>query len=112
MVGAVPNPSATAAMTSFLPHPVGEKVVCIHGHFPAAVFEVFDRVPEENQVYTVSEIFWAPEHGTNRPMLSVRLTELPPINAACGGFSLWRFRLLGDIKTLRRREAQARQRQN
>lgn len=87
-----------------LPHPVGQKVVCLHAHFPAAAFEAFDRVPEQDGVYTVSEIFWGKEHGTGRPTLSLRLTELPPVRPGWGGFSLWRFRLLEDEKELRRRE--------
>lgn len=87
-----------------LPHPVGQKVICIHAHFPEAAQEAFDRLPEQDGVYTVSEIFWAQEHGTGRPMLSIRLTELPPLRKGWGGFSLWRFRLLEDEKELRRRE--------
>lgn len=90
-----------------LSHPVGQKVVCVHADFPTAVFEAFDRVPQKDQVYTVSEIFWGQEHGTGRSVLSVRLTELPPIRAGWGGFSLWRFRLLEDVKELRRRQRRA-----
>ncbi|MES2507863.1 MAG: hypothetical protein V4599_14250 [Verrucomicrobiota bacterium] len=87
-----------------LPHPVGQKVVCIHAHFPQAALEAFDRLPQQDGVYTIREVFWANEHGTERPMLSVRLTELPPIRQGWGGFSLWRFRLLEDEKEVRRRE--------
>ena len=87
-----------------LPHPIGQKVVCINDHFVPAVFEEFDQIPREGQVYTISHLFWGREHGTGEWMLSVRLTEIPPLQAGWGGFSLWRFRLLEDIKILRRRE--------
>ena len=76
------------------PWPVGQKVVCCFDHFPSAVFEVFDRVPQEGGIYTISEICWAHEFATGRPSLSVRLAELPPIQAGHGSFSLWRFKLL------------------
>jgi hypothetical protein len=85
-------------------HPVGQKVVCIDANFPSAVFEAFDQVPRQDEVYTVSEMFWGVEHGTQRLVLSLRLTELPPIQRGWGGFSLRRFRLLEDVKILRRRE--------
>ncbi|MGV3663012.1 MAG: hypothetical protein ACO1TE_22700 [Prosthecobacter sp.] len=83
--------------------PVGHKVVCIHDHFPPAVHEWFNAIPVEGQVYTIQEIFWAPEHATRRQLLSVRLVELPPVRPGFGGFSLWRFRLLEDEKILRAR---------
>lgn len=86
-----------------LPHPIGQKVVCVHGHFPSATYEAFDRVPEEGGVYTVNDLFWAQEHATGRMILSIRLTELPPVKEGWGGFSLWRFRLLEDEKIIRRR---------
>lgn len=82
------------------PFPIGHQVVCLHDQFQAAVFEVFDAVPKADQVYTISEIFWAKEHGTRRDMLSVRLVEIPPIKPGFGGFSLWRFRLLEDAEAL------------
>jgi hypothetical protein len=82
-----------------LPFPIGQKVVCVHGHFPAAVFEHFDRVPQENCTYTVSEIICCREYATDRPGFSVRLAELPPIMPGTGCFSLWRFRWLTDEKT-------------
>ncbi|MCX6838652.1 MAG: hypothetical protein NTX35_12695 [Verrucomicrobia bacterium] len=84
-----------------LPFPVGQKVICVHDYFAAAVFEVFDATPKAGQVYTIREVFWAKEHLTRRDMLSVRLVELPPIDPDYGGFSLWRFRLLEDEKLLR-----------
>ena len=87
-----------------LPFHVGQKVVCVYDHFYDAVFEVFDAVPKEGQVYTISAIFWAKEHRTRRDMLSVRLVELPPIDPDYGGFSLWRFRSLEDEKRLRARQ--------
>lgn len=89
-------------MTS-LPHPIGQKVVCVRADFSRTVFEWFDRVPVADGVYTISEIFWANEYGTGNRVLSVRLTELPPILPAWGGFSLWRFRLLADEKIRRNR---------
>jgi hypothetical protein len=92
-----------------LPFPIGQKVVCVHGHFPAAVFEHFDRVPQENGTYTVSEIIWCREYVTDRPGFSVRLAELPPIMPGTGCFSLWRFRWLADEKTLRCRNKESAQ---
>lgn len=81
--------------------PIGQKVICLHDHFPPAVFEVFDATPIAGHVYTISDIFWAKEHITQRDRLSICLTELPPIHPCHGGFSLWRFRLLEDEKRLR-----------
>jgi hypothetical protein len=92
-----------------LPFPIGQKVVCVHGHFPAAVFEHFDRVPQENCTYTVSEIKWCREYVTDRPGFSVRLAELPPLMPTKGCFSLWRFRLLADEKILRCRNKESAQ---
>lgn len=92
-----------------LPFPIGQKVVCVHGRFPAAVFEHFDRVPQENCTYTVSEVIWCREYATDRPGFSVRLAELPPIMPAKGCFSLWRFRLLADEKILRSRKKKSAQ---
>ncbi|MCX6840658.1 MAG: hypothetical protein NTX35_23000 [Verrucomicrobia bacterium] len=89
--------------------PISQKVVCVHGHFPAAVFEHFDRVPQENGTYTVSEIIWCREYVTDRPGFSVRLAELPPIMPGTGFFSLWRFRWLADEKTLRCRNKESAQ---
>jgi hypothetical protein len=86
---------------------IGQKVVCVHGHFPAAVFEHFDRVPQENGTYTVSEIIWCREYVTDRPGFSVRLAELPPIMPGTGCFSLWRFRLLANEETLPRRNKES-----
>lgn len=86
-----------------LSFPVGHKVVCVHDHFPPAVYKCFRATPVEGQVYTIREIFWAAEHVSGRQMLSVRLVELPPIRPGRGGFSLWRFRLLEDEKILRAR---------
>ena len=88
---------------------LGQKVVCVHGHFPAAVFEHFDRVPQENGTYTVSEIIWGREYVTDRLVVSVRLAELPPIMPGTGCFSVWRFRWLADEKTLRRRNKKSAQ---
>lgn len=87
---------------SSLPHPVGHKVVCIHGTFASRILELFSRAPRENHVYTISEVFWESECGTGGVTLNVRLTELPPIRPGLGGFPLWRFRLLEDVKILRR----------
>jgi hypothetical protein len=83
-----------------LPTIVGCKVVCIDDQFPSAVYRRFNRVPQENQIYTVSAIFWCPEHGTKEPLQSVQLAELPPVVEGPGkcGFSLWRFRLLNEEK--------------
>ncbi len=78
------------------PWPVGQKVVCCFDHFPSAVFEVFDAVPQEGSIYTISEVVWAYEYATGRPSLSVRLAELPPIQPGHGSFGLWRFKLLND----------------
>ncbi|MCB1209827.1 MAG: hypothetical protein KDK97_10890, partial [Verrucomicrobiales bacterium] len=71
------------------PWPVGQKVVCCFDHFPSAVFEVFDAVPQEGGIYTISEVVWANEYATGRPSLSVRLAELPPIQPGHGSFGLW-----------------------
>jgi hypothetical protein len=92
-----------------LPFPIGQKVVCVHGHFPAAVFDYFDCVPQENGTYTVSEIIWGREYVTDRLVVSVRLAELPPIMPGTGCFSVWRFRWLADEKTLRRRNKKSAQ---
>ena len=82
-----------------LPWPVGQKVVCVNDRFHAQVHEFFDVIPQEGKVYTVRELFWGVEHETDKLVLSVRLTELAPLSGDHEpGFSLWRFRLLEDVK--------------
>ncbi|MFZ4594229.1 MAG: hypothetical protein ACOYOF_08230 [Verrucomicrobiaceae bacterium] len=63
---------------------VGQKVICVHAEFPSAVFERYDHIPQENHVYTVSEVFWCREYVTNRVGPSIRLTEVPPITPGKG----------------------------
>jgi hypothetical protein len=92
-----------------LPHPVGEKVVCVDAEFLAAVFSHYAVSPRLHEVYTVSELFWA--EGPEGPVeLCVELTELPQSAGPKVGLPLRKFRLLTDVKTLRswqRRSAQA-----
>ena len=88
---------------SNLPNIVGRKVTCIHPQFPAAVFNVFDRIPQRGVVYTVKEVFWAIQHGTRETVVSIRLGEIPPLKPRGGGFSFWRFRLLHEFRPLRKR---------
>lgn len=85
---------------------VGQKVVCIFANFPDAVYDHFDQVPVENRVYVVGEIYWGPEHVTQRLIPSVRLIGFPPIARKQSGFGLWRFRLLAEEKILRSRKLQ------
>lgn len=88
---------------SNLPNIVGRKVVCIHPQFPAATFESFDEVPLSGRVYTVQEVFWGRQHGTGQTVVSIRLGEIAPLKPRGGGFSFWRFRLLHELRPLRKR---------
>ena len=80
------------------PHLIGQKVICVDDTFHPQVVEFFDRLPEKDQVYTIDELFWLPQHETRELTLSVRLAELPPLRVTSprSGFSLWHFRLLED----------------
>lgn len=83
------------------PFSVGQKVVCVFSHFPAAVYAEFKRTPEESHTYTISSVFWGREHITGRRMPSIRLSELPPLPGGSAGFSAWRFRLVTNKRKLR-----------
>ncbi len=96
-------------MDQKLPFPIGEKVICLHAHFPQEAHQHFPQLPREGGIYTISHLQWSPEHITGRIALGICLVELPrlPESAAC--LSWWRFRLLADEKTLRARQRTARQ---
>jgi hypothetical protein len=86
-----------------LPHPVGEKVVCVDAEFSAAIFSQYAAAPRLHEVYTVSGMFWSERAGVPDE-LCVRLTELPPVAGPGIGFPLRKFRLLEDVKILWARE--------
>ena len=83
------------------PFSAGQKVVCVFAHFPAAICEEFDHVPEERHTYTISSVFWGREHITGRRIPSIRLAELPPLPGGRAGFSAWRFRQVVDRRKRR-----------
>ena len=58
--------------------------------------ETFDILPEENCVYTCSEVFFGEDHATGQTLVSVKLKEIPARPHRSGGFSAWRFRPLDD----------------
>lgn len=82
------------------PFPIGQKVVCTNSSFPAAAFNHFRCLPKEGGIYTIADVFWGVEHGTGETVMSIQLAEFPPHSTRPGGFSLWRFRLLEDLKEL------------
>ena len=86
-----------------LPHPVGQKVVCVDDNFHLAVFEFYRRIPVKNGVYTISKVTWAGQYVTGHQGLSFYLTELPPIGLGAS-FSAYHFRLLEDEKIVRSRQ--------
>ncbi len=90
-----------------IPPIVGHKVVCVFDDFPAAVYESFGEVPVAGRVYTVRDSLVGREYGSGRPVHSVRLVELPPLEPGLAGFCYWRFRPLAEEKRRRgkRREA-------
>ena len=83
--------------------PVGQKVVCVDGHFTSAVYEHYDHVPLEGKVYTISHLFWGTNYYTQDDCLSVHLTEIHPITPSTAGFALQRFRLLSDIQQMNKK---------
>jgi hypothetical protein len=76
------------------PFSVGQKVLCVFADFDAEVGEVFDRVPEENCAYTVSEVYWERNYATGQTVASVKFLEITTRPYRNGGFSAWKFRLL------------------
>jgi hypothetical protein len=93
------NNSSTNANMSSLPWPVGQKVVCVDDQFRSPAIEYFTGLPRKGRVYTVKDVFWGYQWGTETQCLSVRLVEIQPIDSDVSpGFSLWRFRLLEDVK--------------
>jgi hypothetical protein len=73
---------------------IGMKVICIHDHYHQEVFEWFDRVPTQGNIYTVSASYIGHEYLTGRPTPGLRFEEIPPLGNGDRGFSAWRFRPL------------------
>jgi hypothetical protein len=76
------------------PFSVGQKVLCVFGDFSAAVWAVFDSLPQKNCAYTVSEVYWDEDNAMGQTVASVKLLEIKIRPHRSGGFPAWQFRLL------------------
>lgn len=95
-------------MDQRLHFPIGQKVICLHAHFPEEAAKHFPGLPKEGGIYTISHIQWSPEHATGRIALGICLVELPRLPGSAACLSWWRFRLLDDEKILRARQRSSR----
>ncbi len=76
------------------PFQPGQRVICVADDFPYAVFEMFDAVPWQGGVFTISEVTSGKNYRTGRFGPSIRLVEFPPLQPGHGSFHASRFRLL------------------
>lgn len=83
---------------------VGQRVVCVDGHFPAQFFEWGDRIPVEGERYTIRKISQGCHGVTGQTALSFLLEEIvnpQPDGYAEVMFSSSRFRPLTDEPAIR-----------